>query len=266
MEDTNASLSNQGNEGLGDGNVATMPTFAEQLEGSLKADSRLTQYSGKTLSDFVKDSFKLGDDFKSLQGKLEGSVKVPGENATADEVSAYRKAVGVPDTPDGYKIERPAQAPDGWIFDETLEKKIKETAHQANSTPQQFNKFYQTVIAHEMELYSNIVKSIDENRQKAIDTLKVMWPGDAYKEKGESSMKSFEKFLDFAKIPEALGGKEGMKKWVVENGLGDDPRMVWMFSEFFNLIGDDRFIAGSPGAGRSVVKGTLDFSKSMSQK
>ncbi len=40
-------------------------------------------------------------------GKMEGYIKVPGENATPEEVAAYRKAQGVPDAPDGYELKKP---------------------------------------------------------------------------------------------------------------------------------------------------------------
>ncbi|HQS69738.1 MAG: hypothetical protein B7Y36_08250 [Novosphingobium sp. 28-62-57] len=36
-----------------------------------------------------------------------GRVKVPGEGATAEEIAAYRKAVGVPEAPTGYEFKPP---------------------------------------------------------------------------------------------------------------------------------------------------------------
>ena len=41
-----------------------------------------------------------------------GRVKIPGENATPEEIAAYNKAIGVPEKPDGYKIT--VQPPEGY--------------------------------------------------------------------------------------------------------------------------------------------------------
>lgn len=246
-ENTNTSLNNEGNEGA-------MPTFAEQLEGSLKTDTRLAQWKETGLSGLVNDHFKLGEDHQSLKGKLEGMVKVPGEKATPEEVTEFRKAIGVPEKPDGYKIERPEKMPEGMVYNEVLENKFKEISHQLNLTPSQVAGLYKMYSDYDMGLHNEVLKSIDENRGKAVDTLKNIWKGDAYKENTEKAVRSFYKFVEASNPPEALGGIAGIKTWVEQNGIGDDPVMVWFFSKTFELIGDDKFIKGSPaGAGGDVL-------------
>ena len=64
--------------------------------------------------DYVKGkNFKTLDDVVKSYREAEravrdgGRVKVPGEGATAEDVAAYRKAIGVPDKVDGYEIKGP---------------------------------------------------------------------------------------------------------------------------------------------------------------
>lgn len=71
-------------------------------EGAADAD-KLKSTLGK-----FKEPVELAKSYVALQAKLsQGGVKVPGEKATPDEISAYRKAVGVPEAVDGYKLTRP---------------------------------------------------------------------------------------------------------------------------------------------------------------
>lgn len=252
MEGTNASLSNQGNEG-DEGQVANLPTFAEQLEGSLKTDSRLAQWKETGLSGLVKDHFKLGEELQVLRGNLEGKVKVPRENATPEQIAEFRKAIGVPEKAEDYKVEKPEKFPEGMVYNEVLEKKFKETAHQLNLAPQQVADLYKMYLDYEIAMHNEVLKSIEDNRQKAVNTLKDIWKGDTYQENTNKAIQSFYKFVEASNPPAALGGVEGIKKWVEENGIGDDPVMVWFFSKTFDLIGDDKFIKGTPaGTGGDV--------------
>lgn len=245
---TDASLITQGNEG------ATLPTFTEQLTGSLKTDARLAQWKETGLSGLVNDHFKLGDEHQSLKGKLEGMVRIPGEKSTPEEVAEYRKAIGMPEKADGYKLERPEKIPEGMVLNEVLEKKFKETAHKFDLTPAQVSGIYKMYSDHEIGMHEGTVKEIAGNRQKAVETLKDIWKGDTYKENTEKAVRSFHKFAEASNPPEAMGGVEGVKNWVKQNGIGDDPVMIWFFSKTFDLIGDDRFIKGSPaGVGGDVL-------------
>lgn len=56
----------------------------------------------KTLDDVVKG---FRDTQRAFHDK--GMIKVPGEGATPEETAAFRKAIGVPDTVEGYKFEGP---------------------------------------------------------------------------------------------------------------------------------------------------------------
>lgn len=68
---------------------------------------------------------------EQLLGKKANSVPVPNEKSTPEEVAAYRKAVGVPDSPEGYKL-KPEQLPEGVTWDENVAKRAAELAHQHN--------------------------------------------------------------------------------------------------------------------------------------
>lgn len=80
------------------------------------------QYSKEDWAKNIKSSDDLFNQFANTQ-KLLGKkgVMVPGEKATPDEISAYHKALGVPDTEDGYDFP----VPDGYEIDDTVKTQEK---------------------------------------------------------------------------------------------------------------------------------------------
>lgn len=81
----------------------------------------------KTLDDVVKSA---RDNQKALRDS--GRVKVPGDDAGADEIAAYRKAIGVPDDPKGYKLPELTGADGEPVpFNDAKLQRIAENAHKA---------------------------------------------------------------------------------------------------------------------------------------
>jgi hypothetical protein len=68
---------------------------------------------------------------EQLQAKMKelNLVKVPGEKATPEELSAYRNAVGVPQDPKGYEFDK-IKAPEGAAFDPKTLGDFAAWAHQ----------------------------------------------------------------------------------------------------------------------------------------
>ncbi len=260
MIEANASLTGQGNEGV-DGGVATLPTFAEQLEGSLKTDARLAQWKDTGLSGLVSDHFKLGEELQSIKGKIEGTVKVPGENATEQEVLTFRQAMGIPVKPEDYKIERPT-LPEGMPYDELMEKTFRDTAINLNMTPQQVQGIYKMFNDYELNLHNEATKFIAENREKSVNALKDIWKGDDFVKNTEETKRAFRETLKVINIPESLGGAEAVIKEFDESGFGDHPAMIYFFNNLYQKISDDKFIKGGLSTGGTREPGMLDFSKS----
>jgi hypothetical protein len=73
---------------------------------------------------------------EQLLGKKAQAVVVPNEKSTPEEVAAFRKALGVPDSPDTYvQTLKPEQMPEGVHFDENLAKAASTIAHKHNIPP-----------------------------------------------------------------------------------------------------------------------------------
>lgn len=76
-------------------------------------------------------------------GRKAQAVVPPTEKSTPEEVAEYRKAIGVPESPEGYNL-KPDQIPEGVTWDDATAKKAAELAHKHNvpaSAMQEFLRF-----------------------------------------------------------------------------------------------------------------------------
>jgi hypothetical protein len=85
----------------------------------------------KPLSEFIRSNMT------AARAKTEGMVRVPGEQATDEERAAFFKALGVPDTEEGYGFTKPEKMPDGVAHDEALEKAFLSEAKKLGLTKAQ---------------------------------------------------------------------------------------------------------------------------------
>jgi hypothetical protein len=92
------------------------------------------------------DTESLAKSYQGLEqllGKKANAIVPPTEKSSPEEVAAYRKAIGVPESPEDYKL-KPEQLPEGVTWDESVAKRAAELAHKHNvpaAAMQEFMKF-----------------------------------------------------------------------------------------------------------------------------
>ena len=79
----------------------------------------------------VESMAKGFNGLEQLLGKKAHAIIPPNEKSTPEEIAEYRKALGVPDSPEGYKL-KPEQLPEGVTWDENVAKRAAELAHRHN--------------------------------------------------------------------------------------------------------------------------------------
>jgi len=111
---------------LAAGEGAAAPDWRETI-----VDSRHREFAGRFAGpgEAVKAAFEL-------RQKLSNAVVIPGEGASAEDIAAFRRRIGVPDSPDGYAFH----APDGAApneADRDFRAEIARLFHAAGVTPAQ---------------------------------------------------------------------------------------------------------------------------------
>jgi len=108
-------------------------------------------------------------------------VKPPGAEAKPEEVAAWRKALGVPETAEGYGITKPESLPEGMQWDEATVGEFQSLAHELHLTPHQV----QSLMAFDQKQKEGLVSkgrgNVDAYLQEQRGLLEAEW-GDRIQE------------------------------------------------------------------------------------
>lgn len=184
-------------------------------------------------TDAAKDFAKNSPDVDHLVGraltmqqKLSGAIIPPPKDAKPDspEVQAYRKAIGVPDKPEGYKLE----IPEGAVMtdaDKAFQSAMTKVFHEAGAPADLFSSINKGWNAH----VQGVMKKTQEDDAKFLadseTALRSKWGADFDVNK-ELAARSFKAYAAKAGISTddltTMQTKEGRLLW-------DDPRIMQIF-------------------------------------
>jgi len=192
---------------------------------------------------------------RALCKRLEGMVKIPGEGAPAEEVAAYRKAMGVPDSEDGYVLnipEGPAKA-----ANETLAKGIKGAALAANLPAKVVSAIWDQTLAAAKKI-AEARDEDDEKKGRQLMEAEQQALKDELKEKYEPFMKANETALGVTKNGAAF------KQILTDLTIFGHPAIQKFLGEIAPLLVEGKTILGDGGnpAPKLAEGGVgLDYSK-----
>lgn len=120
---------------------------------------------------------------RELESRLGKSVVLPGDDATPEQIAEFRKkALGVPDAPDGYEIKLPEDLPDALKSDDEGVKarlgKFAEVMHGAGAPPeavQAASDFYHQMLVETLQQQE---QALTAKSEQAITELDREWGGD----------------------------------------------------------------------------------------
>lgn len=231
-----------GSGGAGGDKGDATPAYMAQLPDDLKTNEILSKHPKIE---------GLARDYLELVGKSDSAVYVPGEGATADELTAYQRKIGVPEKSDGYVFAMPSGMPADSGFDSDFVKGFASLAHDAGIPKASAEKFFNSYIEQVKEgIVANMAeeqKALDAKKtlqKEAVAKLEADWKADT-KANVERAHRAFGE----------LGGedaaKEVMERFVdpdTKAKLGDNPIMLRLFFKLAEMIEDDRIIPGQFGA------------------
>ena len=192
-------------------------TFADGWTNNLPEDSAAYK---DTLSKYksVPDMAKALANANALIGKKLG---VPNEKSSPEEVAAFRRSLGVPDSIDEYKFA-PDALPEGMTWDDNNVKNYAEIAHKHNIPPSAMKALVTEHAKMEHFKMQGMQAQIEKQHVEAVNTLKKEWGGE------------FEKNIGLAKQAAKIAG-------VNANSQGfADPEVVRGFVRMAQMMSEDK--------------------------
>lgn len=179
------------------------PSFNEYLtkRGLEKHAGSFAKY--KTLDDALNGAAHAW----SLVGKKSEGIQIPGEGATPEEQAAFTAAVnkarGVPESAEGYQIQKPAELPPGIEWDEGAVSEYLAAFHELGLPPAGVQK----LIAKDIEIKA---KQVAQREQQAVAAKEA-----AMKQLREVFGADYDLQMKGVRI--ALGELQARYPWVNEN-------------------------------------------------
>lgn len=147
----------QGGGGGDQGGAADQAFLSQFPTDALEGDSASLQDWVKASG--VKDLAGLAKVARDNQRALResGRVKVPGEGAAADEVAAFRTAIGVPESAEGYQVAAIKGADGNDVpLDTPLLQRLAATAHEAGVPKAGYEALVNDFVAAQLEEFNGM--------------------------------------------------------------------------------------------------------------
>jgi hypothetical protein len=210
-----------------------MPEWTDALPEGIRDNPVFEKYDGDMVSAPISALNALVDAQKFIGGE---KVPVPKNAEDKDAFDVIFKAMGRPDDPKLYELNKPEGLPEDFeIADEDIEI-FKTLAHELGLSPGQAQTLYAKTLNGQNESLAKMDTAIGEANTKAEVELRKEW-GKAYDHNFALAQKVFNKFGSDAAVD------------VLDGSIGSNPHILKMFAEIGKAIGEDTLIGGSKTVG-----------------
>lgn len=237
-----------GGEG-GSGGAGGVPDLADKLgkaEPSYLKDLDDTA-KGDDFKD-IEDVKKLYNSHKTLKAKaadletqLKDSLKIPGADATSDQVKAFFTKIGMPEKPEGYELSDFDLKDDELAS--TMKKNFMTEAYRSGLTKTQANKLW----THEAATYGAVKKGLADQAEKLKGSFDQRYDA-ALKDEIPDATKRAERITKDRNLFTEFVGKYQMGAYFEQTGLSINPAFVHAVAGMYEKMGSSE--PGSGGAGK----------------
>ncbi len=204
------------------------------------ADYKLTAARHQSLPDLVKAYHNARQEISK-----KGIIPI-NEKSTPEQIAEYRKATGVPETPEGYGL-KPENLPEGMEWSAATEKKFAEIAHQHNIPAPAMKALAAAQVAIDQQRMSEAINMAKENLEAGRNALRDEWKGE---------------YAGNIALAERAAKTVGLD--VNSPGL-TDPNVVKALARMANMMSEDKLVKGDtspmahPGRARAdaIMRGPM---------
>lgn len=154
----------------------------------------------------IDDALKSQRELETLLGK---SIRLPGDNATADDWNAFYQKMGRPEKPDGYEIKlNPETVPENFPYDAKSATEFRNWAHEAGLNQRQTQALHDKYVGNQAGAYTATIEATAKKESAAHREIVEKW--------GDPSTPKYQENL-------TLAGRAihelGLKDALVEGGI-----------------------------------------------
>jgi hypothetical protein len=173
----------------------------------------------------VEAILKSYQGMEQLVGRKAQAVLPPTEKSTPEEVAEYRKALGVPESPEAYNL-KPEQLPEGVTWDDNVAKKAAELAHKHHIPAAAMQEFMKFDMERAALMNQAAAQMIETQLETGRAELQKVW-GDKMPEK-----------IELARRAAVTAGVDPTSQGFV------DPQVVKAIVNLAEKLSDDKLVAG----------------------
>lgn len=174
-------------------------------------------------TDFVKAALDIKTEKEGLETRMKNAIFKPGKGATDDEITAFRKAMGIPDKAEDYDFP----SGDGVEHDEQMISWAQKVFHEAGLSKEQGALIGQAWDGFVKGLVEQQEQSSAEAIKTASDKLKEEWGAD-FDKNMEFTKRGWQKFTD-----------NEFDQFVDETGIGNHPTLIRFIFKIGQAMGED---------------------------
>lgn len=225
-----------------------LPAYFSQFKKENRDKFKDAFKSYKTLDELAEAALK------NSQVNTDEYVKIPGKNATEEELKFYIKKIGVPETSEGYELPQ-EQKSDNTDMQNAIEKAFKDACFRSALSKSQAKNMWGVIKALE-ETSKDIVQKQNQSAVNGFDGRFEVLFEDKYQDlskRKEVMNESFSFFHNFL-------NETGLSKQFEESGLLYDEKVVKTLADYQKRV-KGTFISGngSKGTNKNNSQYAIDY-------
>lgn len=208
----------------------------------------LSKYASRDAADLALAA--AASKITELGEKAKGLVKVPGKDAKAEEVSAFDRAWGVPETADKFEFKR-AEGFEPTELDKVFDGKAKDVLKSKHFNQEQVDAVVELDNMRQQMVHDEMLKRVEQSATKAADTLRVAWGVNEY----QPQVAAIQRYVTDVVMP-MMSNKETSfldRRFADGTCLGEDPDFLkFMAQQVVNpWLDDNGMPRGEIGGGNA---------------
>ena len=222
--------------------TGVLPGYAAALTKELKADAKATAFVGKfkSMDDLVKSAMEA-------DSKLGGMVSIPKDDASPEEQQAFYEKLGVPKTPEEYKL-----TVQGKSVSESELAEWRKSAHELHLNQKQAQAFVDKATKNVQDISASYKAKMVEGAKQTEAAFRQEF-GAKYDQFHSTMLRGWKT------VASQLGASaKELSKELDESGLGNSPHFARMLYKIGTIVQEDSGVSGTQPRGHQQASSGIE--------